>query len=268
MTGRKSAADPVRPDSSSGGAVKISVRDLAVAYGPSPALNGLNLDIRTHEILSIIGPSNSGKTSFLRSLNRMNDLNPHARTTGTVRLDGADIVREMSAENLRKRVGMIFAMPVPLPLSLRDNITYGPRMAGVRDPGTLDALVEESLRAAYLWDEVKDRLKISGQKLSGGQQQRLCIARTLALKPDVILYDEPCSGLDPISTAKVEESMLELRKNHTLVLVTNNTKQAARVGTRTAFFLMGEMIEIGPTDRIFTAPEDKRTEDYIIGKFG
>jgi phosphate transport system ATP-binding protein len=163
---------------------------------------------------------------------------------------------------------MIFAMPVPLPLSIRDNITYGPRMAGVRDQGSLDALVEECLRAAYLWDEVKDRLKTSSQKLSGGQQQRLCIARTLALKPDVILYDEPCSGLDPISTAKVEESMIELRKKHTLVLVTNNTKQAARVGTRTAFFLMGEMVEIGPTDRIFTTPKDQRTEDYIVGRFG
>ncbi len=251
-----------------GEGIKVSVRDLSVAYGAAPALKALTLDIHAGEILSIIGPANSGKTSFLRSLNRMNELNPHARTTGTVRLDGADIVRDMSAENLRKRVGMIFAMPVPLPLSVRDNITYGPRMAGVRDPGTLDTLVEESLRAAYLWDEVKDRLNMSSQKLSGGQQQRLCIARSLALKPDVILYDEPCSGLDPISTAKVEESMLELRKSHTLVLVTNNTKQAARVGTRTAFFLMGELVEIGPTDRIFTAPGDKRTEDYIVGRFG
>ena len=251
-----------------GEGIKVSVRGLSVAYRAAPALKALTLDIHTGEILSIIGPANSGKTSFLRSLNRMNELNPHARTTGTVRLDGADIVREMSAENLRKRVGMIFAMPVPLPLSVRDNITYGPRMAGVRDPGTLDTLVEESLQAAYLWDEVKDRLNMSGQKLSGGQQQRLCIARSLALKPDVILYDEPCSGLDPISTAKVEESMLELRKSHTLVLVTNNTKQAARVGTRTAFFLMGELVEIGPTDRIFTAPGDKRTEDYIVGRFG
>jgi len=251
-----------------GGAVKMSIRSLAVAYGKNTVLKNLDLDIQAGEILSIIGPSNSGKTSFLRSLNRMNELNPHARTTGTMRLDGADIVRDISAEALRKRVGMIFAMPVPLPLSIRDNVTYGPRMAGVRDAETLDALVEESLRAAYLWDEVKDRLKISGQKISGGQQQRLCIARTLALKPDVILYDEPCSGLDPISTAKVEESMLELRKGHTLVLVTNNTKQAARVGTRTAFFLMGEMVEIGPTDRMFTAPSDKRTEDYIVGRFG
>jgi phosphate transport system ATP-binding protein len=248
--------------------IKISVRDLAVAYGKTPALKDLNLDIRTGEILSIIGPSNSGKTSFLRSLNRMNDLNPQAKTSGTVRLDGRDIVREMSAEDLRKRVGMIFAMPVPLPLSIRDNITYGPRMAGVREAARLDALVEESLRAAYLWDEVKDRLRLPAQKLSGGQQQRLCIARTLALKPEVILYDEPCSGLDPISTAKVEESMLELRKSHALVLVTNNTKQAARVGTRTAFFLMGDMVEIGPTDLIFTRPRDKRTEDYIVGRFG
>ena len=250
------------------GTVKVSVRGLSVSYGAAAALKGLDLDIASGEILSIIGPSNSGKTSFLRSLNRMNELNPRARTAGTVLLDGADIVRDMSAEALRKRIGMIFAMPVPLPLSIRDNITYGPRMAGVRDAAMLDGLIEESLRAAYLWEEVKDRLNMSGQKLSGGQQQRLCIARTLALKPDVILYDEPCSGLDPISTAKVEESMLSLRKSHTLVLVTNNTKQAARVGTRTAFFLMGEMIEVGPTSRLFTAPADKRTEDYIIGRFG
>ena len=250
------------------GTVKVSVRGLSVSYGAAAALKGLDLDIASGEILSIIGPSNSGKTSFLRSLNRMNELNPRARTAGTVLLDGADIVRDMSAEAVRKRIGMIFAMPVPLPLSIRDNITYGPRMAGVRDAAMLDGLIEESLRAAYLWEEVKDRLNMPGQKLSGGQQQRLCIARALALKPDVILYDEPCSGLDPISTAKVEESMLSLRKSHTLVLVTNNTKQAARVGTRTAFFLMGEMIEVGPTSRLFTAPADKRTEDYIIGRFG
>ena len=250
------------------GTVKVSVRGLSVSYGAAAALKGLDLDIAAGEILSIIGPSNSGKTSFLRSLNRMNELNPRARTAGTVLLDGADVVRDMSAEAVRKRIGMIFAMPVPLPLSIRDNITYGPRMAGVRDAAMLDGLIEESLRAAYLWEEVKDRLNMPGQKLSGGQQQRLCIARTLALKPDVILYDEPCSGLDPISPAKVEEAMLSLRKSHTLVLVTNNTKQAARVGTRTAFFLMGEMIEVGPTSRLFTAPADKRTEDYIIGRFG
>jgi phosphate transport system ATP-binding protein len=247
---------------------KIEVRDLAVFYGKDPALRSLTLDIRCGEILSIIGPSNSGKTSFLRSLNRMNDLDPRIRVTGAVRLDGADIRRDLAAEDLRKRVGMIFALPMPLPLSITENIVYGPRMAGVRDKKILERLVEESLRSAFLWDEVKDRLKNSAFKLSGGQQQRLCIARTLALRPEVILYDEPCSGLDPISTAKVEESMSELRRDHAIVLVTNNTKQAARVGTRTAFFLMGEMVEIGPTGTIFTSPEDKRTEDYIVGRFG
>jgi phosphate transport system ATP-binding protein len=247
---------------------KIEVRDLTVSYGPETALKALNLDLRPNEILSIIGPSNSGKTSFLRSLNRMNDLDPRIRTTGTILLDGADIRREIAVEDLRQRVGMIFALPNPLPLSIFENVVYGPRRAGVRDKARLAGLVEKSLRAAFLWDEVKDRLGSSGFKLSGGQQQRLCIARALALEPEVILYDEPCSGLDPISTAKVEESMTELRRSHTIVLVTNNTKQAARVGTRTAFFLMGELIEIGSTDRIFTNPEDKRTEDYIVGRFG
>jgi len=247
---------------------KIEVRDLAVHYGKEPALRDLTLDIHRNEILSIIGPSNSGKTSFLRSLNRLNDLEPRIRVTGSIRLDGKDIRRDLAVEDLRKRVGMIFALPMPLPMSIYENIVYGPRMAGVRDKKLLDRLVEESLRSAYLWDEVKDRLRNSAFKLSGGQQQRLCIARTLAIRPEVILYDEPCSGLDPISTAKVEESMAELRMDYTIVLVTNNTKQAARVGTRTAFFLMGEMIEIGPTDKIFTSPDDKRTEDYIVGRFG
>lgn len=247
---------------------KIEVRDLAVHYGKEPALRDLTLDIHRNEILSIIGPSNSGKTSFLRSLNRLNDLEPRIRVTGSIRLEGKDIRRDIGVEELRKRVGMIFALPMPLPMSIYENIVYGPRMAGVRDKKLLDRLVEESLRSAYLWDEVKDRLRNSAFKLSGGQQQRLCIARTLALRPEVILYDEPCSGLDPISTAKVEESMAELRRDYTIVLVTNNTKQAARVGTRTAFFLMGEMIEIGPTDKIFTSPDDKRTEDYIVGRFG
>jgi phosphate transport system ATP-binding protein len=249
-------------------AAGISIRDLYVRWGGEPVLRGLDLDIEPHELLSIIGPANSGKTTFLRSLNRLNDLDPAITKSGTILLDGRDIDREIGIEDLRKRVGMIFALPIPLPLSIYDNVTYGPRLAGVRGKDTLDRIVENSLRAAYLWDEVKDRLGSSGQKLSGGQQQRLCIARTLALEPDVILFDEPCSGLDPISTAKVEDSMLELRKRHTVVLVTNNTKQAARVGTRTAFFLMGEMVEVGPTDRIFTSPGDKRTEDYIVGRFG
>ncbi len=247
---------------------KFEVRDLAVSYGKVQGLKELTVDIHENEILSIIGPSNSGKTSFLRTLNRLNDLEPLARTTGTVKLDGRDIFRDMSAESLRQRVGMIFALPIPLPLSIYDNVAYGPRMSGIRRKTELDRLVESGLRAAYLWDEVKDRLECSGQKLSGGQQQRLCIARTLALEPAVILFDEPCSGLDPISTAKVEESMTELKKDHTIVLVTNNTKQAARVGTRTAFFLMGDMVEIGPTETIFTAPKNPRTEDYIVGRFG
>jgi phosphate transport system ATP-binding protein len=249
-------------------AAKLEIRELAVSYGKETALKPLSLDIMSNEILSIIGPSNSGKTSFLRALNRMNELDPRIRTTGTIRLDGADIRRDLAVEELRKRVGMIFALPMPLPLSIFENVVYGPRRAGLRDKTRLAEIVEKSLRAAYLWDEVKDRLGSSGFKLSGGQQQRLCIARTLALEPEVILYDEPCSGLDPISTAKVEESMTELRKSHTIVLVTNNTKQAARVGTRTAFFLMGEMVEIGPTAKMFTAPDDKRTEDYIVGRFG
>jgi phosphate transport system ATP-binding protein len=248
--------------------VKFQIRDLNVYYGKVLALKSLSIDIYSNEILSVIGPANSGKTSFLRSLNRLNDIEPNCRTTGTVLLDGKDIYRSISPEDLRKRVGMIFALPIPLPRSVYDNVAYGPRMAGIRSRKTLDALVEDSLRAAYLWDEVKDRLHTSALKLSGGQQQRLCIARSLALKPEVILFDEPCSGLDPISTGKVEESMVELKKDHTLVLVTNNTKQAARVGTRTAFFLMGELVEVDSTEKMFTSPVDRRTEDYIIGRFG
>ncbi|MBM3312374.1 MAG: phosphate ABC transporter ATP-binding protein [Candidatus Aminicenantes bacterium] len=250
------------------GRTKISVRGLSVAYGRIQALKGLSVDILENEILTIIGPSNSGKTSFLRCLNRMIDLDLQARVKGSVTLDEIDIRRGVSPEDLRKRVGMIFAMPIPLPLSIRDNVAYGPRMSGLRDKAALGRIVEESLRAAYLWDEVKDRLGHPALKLSGGQQQRLCIARTLALDPEVILFDEPTSGLDPISTAKVEEAALELRKTRTIVLVTNNTKQAARVGTRTAFFLMGDMVELGPTETIFTAPRDQRTEDYVVGRFG
>jgi phosphate transport system ATP-binding protein len=247
---------------------KIKVRELTIHFGKFRALNNLSLDIHENEILSIIGPANSGKTSFLRALNRLNDFEPQMKMSGSIRLDDKDIQTDIEAEELRKRVGMIFALPIPLPLSIHDNITYGPRLAGIHDKRRLDQIVEESLKAAYLWDEVKDRLRSSALKLSGGQQQRLCIARTLALKPDVILFDEPCSGLDPISTAKVEDSMMELRKSHTIVLVTNNTKQAARVGMRTAFFLTGELVEIDSTDRIFTAPSDSRTNDYIIGRFG
>ena len=247
---------------------KIEVKNLDVWYGSFQPIRHLSLTVFEHEILSIIGPSNSGKTSFLRTLNRLNDLEETFRMQGEVLLEGQNAYQAIPAEELRKRVGMIFALPMPLPLSIYDNIAYGPRMAGERNRRKLDRIVEESLQAAFLWDEVKDRLPESGLKLSGGQQQRLCIARTLALNPEVILFDEPCSGLDPISTAKVEESMMQLKKQHTIILVTNNTKQAARVGTRTAFFLMGEMVEIGKTQDMFTAPHDKRTNDYITGRFG
>lgn len=247
---------------------KISVKELDIKFGEVHALKNVSIDILSNEILSIIGPSNSGKTTFLRSLNRLNDLEDRIKINGSILLDGKNIHSGISAEDLRKRVGMIFALPIPLPISIYENVSYGPRMAGIKDKKELSRIVEHSLRKSFLWDEVKDRLDTSGLKLSGGQQQRLCISRTLALDPDVILFDEPCSGLDPISTAKVEESMMELKKTKTIVLVTNNTKQAARVGTRTAFFFMGELIEINTTDMIFTAPKDKRTNDYITGRFG
>jgi phosphate transport system ATP-binding protein len=247
---------------------KIEVKDLNICYGSTHALKDVTLDIMNNEILTVIGPSNSGKSSFLRSINRLNELKERVRTKGVVLLDGKNVNTEINPEDLRKRVGMIFALPIPLPLSIYDNVSYGPRMAGTRSRKELDDIVEESLKSAFLWDEVKDRLNTSGLKLSGGQQQRLCIARTLALTPEVILFDEPCSGLDPISTAKVEESIMELKKMKTVILVTNNTKQAARVGTRTAFFLMGELVEINNTEKMFTAPRDKRTNDYITGRFG
>lgn len=251
-----------------GAKTKIKIKDLNISFGDVRALKSLDLDILENEILSVIGPANSGKTSFLRSLNRLNDFEENHRMSGTILLDSKDVYRDIASENLRKNVGMIFALPIPLPLSIYDNISYGPRMAGISNKRELDRTVEDSLKSAFLWDEVKDRLVSSALKLSGGQQQRLCIARTLALKPEVVLFDEPCSGLDPISTAKVEETIRELKKDKTIILVTNNTKQAARVGMRTAFFLMGELIEIDSTEKIFTAPKDKRTNDYITGRFG
>jgi phosphate transport system ATP-binding protein len=246
---------------------KINIINLNISFGNSQALNNLSLDIYANEILSVIGPANSGKTTFLRMLNRLNELEPNFKMTGIVKLDRRDITK-MNVELLRKKIGMVFALPLPLPLSIFDNIAYGARMHGIKNKKKLQEIVEQALQKAYLWDEVKDRLNISAFKLSGGQQQRLCIARTLAVEPEVILFDEPCSGLDPISTAKVEEAMLKLKKDYTLVLVTNNVKQAARVGDRTAFFLSGELIEIDKTDKIFTTPADKRTDDYIRGKFG
>src|SRR3989339_454490 len=238
--------------------VKINSEHLNVWFDKIQVLKNINIQIQANEILGIIGPSNSGKTSFLRSLNRMNELESSSNTQGVIELDGKNI-KDMNIELLRQKVGMVFALPLPLPLSIFDNVAYGARMHGIKNKQKLQEIVERALNHAYIWDEVKDRLNESAFKLSGGQQQRLCIARTLAVEPEVILYDEPCSGLDPISTAKVEEAMRALKQNYTQILVTNNVKQAARVADRTAFFLMGELIEIDETSRLFTAPADKRT---------
>ena len=247
--------------------VAFKIKDLSIWFGDILALKGLNLDINSNEILSIIGPSNSGKTTFLRMLNRLNELESNFKKSGRVEFNEKDIL-SVDIELLRKKIGMVFALPLPLPLSIFDNVCYGARMHGISDKRKLMHIVERSLSQAYLWDEVKDRLSTSAFKLSGGQQQRLCIARTLAVEPQVILFDEPCSGLDPISTAKVEEAMLKLKKDYTIVLVTNNVKQAARVGDKTAFFLSGELVELDITDKIFTSPSDMRTDEYIRGKFG
>ncbi|MBP7216874.1 MAG: phosphate ABC transporter ATP-binding protein [Candidatus Omnitrophica bacterium] len=246
---------------------KITINNLSIWFGAVQALKNVTLEVQAHEILSVIGPSNSGKTTFLRMLNRLNELQPNFKRAGSVSIDGSEVAG-IDLETLRRRVGMVFALPLPLPLSIFDNVAYGVRMHGAHKGAKLKDIVEDSLRKAYIWDEVKDRLAESAFKLSGGQQQRLCIARTLAVEPEIILFDEPCSGLDPISTAKVEEAMLILKKTYTIVLVTNNVKQAARVGDRTAFFLSGELIEVDKTDRIFTTPADARTDDYIRGKFG
>jgi len=247
--------------------VKFEIRDLNIWFGSIHALKQVNIEIQSNEILSFIGPANSGKTTFLRTLNRLNDLNMNFKMSGAAELEREDI-RGIDVEVLRRKIGMVFALPLPLPLSIFENVAYGLRMHGEKKKRRLEEKVEEALRQAYLWEEVRDRLDESAFKLSGGQQQRLCIARTLAVGPEVILFDEPCSGLDPISTAKVEDAMIKLKEKYTIVLVTNNVKQAARVGDRTAFFLGGELIEIDKTDRIFTAPLDKRTDGYIRGKFG
>ncbi|MBI4845626.1 MAG: phosphate ABC transporter ATP-binding protein [Candidatus Omnitrophica bacterium] len=247
--------------------VKFTIKELNIWFGHVHALKQVSMEIRANEILSVIGPSNSGKTTFLRMLNRLNALNQNFRMAGLIKLEQEDI-KNIDTELLRKRVGMVFALPLPLPLSIFENVAYGVRMHGTKNKKVLTKKVEESLKEAYLWEEVKDRLNESAFKLSGGQQQRLCIARTLAVEPEVILFDEPCSGLDPISTAKVEDAMVKLKEKYTIVLVTNNVKQAARVGERTAFFLSGELIELDKTDKVFTAPKDKRTDGYIRGKFG
>lgn len=249
--------------------IKFHIKELNFFFNNEKVLKGINFDIPANKILGIIGPSGSGKTTFLRALNRMNDLETGTRLEGKILLDNDDIYSaDYDVVALRKKVGMVFAMPVPLPMSIYENVVYGPRLSGNNDRKRLDELVEKSLTAAYLWDEVKDRLKTSGMRLSGGQQQRLCLARVLAMEPEAILLDEPSSGLDPISTAKIEDALTILKKEYTIILVTNNTKQAARVADNTAFFLMGELVEIGDTRQIFTAPSKIETNDYITGRFG
>ncbi len=248
---------------------KILVEDLHLYYGESHALNGVNMDIKENAITAFIGPSGCGKSTFLKTLNRMNDLVDNVRITGTVKLDGEDIYgKNIDTTILRKKVGMVFQQPNPFPMSIYDNIAYGPRVHGIKDKKSLDRIVEDSLRGAAIWDEVKDRLKKSALGLSGGQQQRICIARALAVEPEVLLMDEPTSALDPISTTKIEDLMEELKKKYTVVVVTHNMQQAARVSDYTAFFLVGEMVEYGETNAIFKFPQDKRTEDYITGRFG
>lgn len=247
----------------------IQVRDLSVTFSGRQALNGITLDIRRNERLAVIGPASSGKTTFLRCLNRLNDLKHDYRHTGNILLDGKDVYdSDVDVARLRRRIGMVYAVPGPLPWSIYDNLVYGPKLAGIRSRDRLDELVETSLKAAVLWDEVKDRLRMPAHNLSGGQQQRLCLARVLALEPDVMILDEPCSGLDPISTAKIEDALVELKSSHAIVLVTNNTKQAGRASDRTAFFLMGKLIEVDDTTRLFTNPTDQRTNDYLVGQFG
>jgi phosphate transport system ATP-binding protein len=248
---------------------KIRAESLSVFFDGVAALRGITLDVADRRILGIIGPAGSGKTTFLRALNRMNETNSDSRIEGRILLDGQDVYGPgCDAVALRRRVGMVFALPVPLPMSIFANVTYGARLSRVRGRARLDEITEKSLRAAFLWDEVKDRLASSALRLSGGQQQRLCLARVLAMEPEVILLDEPCSGLDPISTARIEEALLALKRDYTIILVTNNTKQASRVADTTAFFLMGELVEHGPTERIFTVPSDGRTNDYVTGRFG
>lgn len=247
---------------------KISVKDLDLYYGNFQALKKINIELPEKEITAFIGPSGCGKSTFLKTLNRMNDLVEGCRIEGEILLDGVDVYKDIEVNSLRKRVGMVFQRPNPFPMSIYDNIAYGPRTHGIRSKAKLDDIVEKSLRDASIWEEVKDRLKKSALGMSGGQQQRLCIARALAVQPEVLLMDEPTSALDPISTAKIEDLAIELKKDYTIIMVTHNMQQAVRISDKTAFFLMGEMIEFGNTDDIFSMPRDKRTEDYITGRFG
>ena len=247
---------------------KITVTDLNLYYGQFHALKGINLAFPAREITALIGPSGCGKSTLLKTLNRMNDLVEGCRITGSVKLDDQEVYGGMDVNTLRKRVGMVFQKPNPFPMSIYDNIAYGPRTHGVRSRVMLDEIVEKSLTQAAIWDEVKDRLKKSALGLSGGQQQRLCIARALAVEPEVLLMDESTSALDPISTGKIEELAMELKKQYTIITVTHNMQQAARISDNTAFFLLGDMVEYGKREQIFSFPQDKRTEDYITGRFG
>lgn len=247
---------------------KISVRNLELFYGDNKALKNINIDIGANEVTALIGPSGCGKSTFLRTLNRMNDLIDNVKITGEIKLDGLDIYKNDDVIELRTKVGMVFQKPNPFPMSIYDNVAYGPRVHGIKDKKQLDKIVEESLKGASIWEEVKDRLKSSALGLSGGQQQRVCIARTIALQPDVILMDEPTSALDPISTLKVEELIEEMKEKFTVVIVTHNMQQAARISDKTAFFLSGDLVEFEDTKTVFTNPKDQRTEDYITGRFG
>ncbi len=247
----------------------IKVRDMCLWYGSSQALHHINMEIPDKAITALIGPSGCGKSTFLKSLNRMNDLIPGVKITGEILYNDTDIFSSaIDVNNLRKEIGMVFQKPNPFPMSIYDNIAYGPRTHGIKSRAKLDDIVERSLRGAAIWDEVRDRLKKNALGLSGGQQQRLCIARALAVEPDVLLMDEPTSALDPISTSKIEELAISLKEKYTIIIVTHNMQQAVRISDKTAFFLMGEMIEFGDTEKIFSMPEDKRTEDYITGRFG
>ena len=247
---------------------KFEINNLNLHYGDFHALKNINMNIEKNQITAFIGPSGCGKSTFLKTLNRMNYLVDGVKIDGNVYLDGKDIFADMDAINLRHRVGMVFQQPNPFPKSIYDNIAYGPRLFGVKKKSELDIIVEKSLKQAAIWDEVKDRLKKSALGLSGGQQQRLCIARTLAVEPEVILMDEPTSALDPISTSRIEDLAVELKNNYTIIMVTHNMQQAARISDNTAFFLLGEMIEYGKTEQLFSMPANKKTEDYITGRFG
>ena len=248
--------------------IKLNVSNLDLYYGEKQALKKINMDIKANKVTALIGPSGCGKSTFLRTLNRMNDLIDNVKIEGTVEVDGEDIYKNSDIINLRTKIGMVFQKPNLFPMSIYDNVAYGPRIHGIKDKKILNKIVEESLKSAAIWEEVKDRLKSSALGLSGGQQQRVCIARTIAMKPDVILMDEPTSALDPISTAKIEDLIFELKKDYTIIIVTHNMQQAARISDDTGFFLNGELIEYNNTKDIFTVPVDKRTEDYITGRFG